>query len=123
MIDDDDIQREVSSRLLTSLGYLVTDCANGDAAVKLLGHQQFDLLLVDMIMPNSMDGTETYRRALEINPEQKAIIVSGFSESERVLEAQRLGAGQFVRKPLDRRTIAAAVRRELDRRPASASYR
>ena len=52
-----------------------------------------------MIMDPGIDGLETYKRILELHPKQKAIIVSGFSETERVKEAQRLGAGAYVKKP------------------------
>ena len=48
-------------------------------------------------------------------PRQKAIIASGFSETERVKEAQTLGAGQFVKKPYTLENIGRAVRHELDR--------
>ena len=68
-----------------------------------------------MVMPDGIDGTETYRQILDINEDQKAIIISGFSESERVLEVQRLGAGAFIKKPITKNIIAAAVRTELDR--------
>ena len=56
-----------------------------------------DLLVLDMIMDPGMDGLETYQRVLEINPKQKAIIVSGFSETDRVKKAQELGAGAYER--------------------------
>jgi len=68
-----------------------------------------------MVMPEGIDGTETFRLILEIYPNQKALILSGFSESKRVIEAQKLGAGTFVKKPVTRKIIAAAVRSELDR--------
>ncbi len=67
-------------------------------------------------MPPGIDGTETYRRVLEINPNQKAIIVSGYSESERIMEGQKLGAGRFVKKPFSKRAIATAVRTEMDKK-------
>jgi YesN/AraC family two-component response regulator len=47
----------------------------------------------------TIDGLETYQDVLEINPTQKAIIVSGFSETDRVREAQKLGASAYVKKP------------------------
>ena len=50
-------------------------------------------------MEPGIDGLETYKRVLEINPHQKAIIVSGFSETDRVKEAQKLGTGAYVKKP------------------------
>ena len=75
-----------------------------------------DLVLLDMIMDPGMDGLETYQRILEINPGQKAVIVSGYSETDRVSKAQELGAGAYVRKPYVMEKIGAAIRMELDRR-------
>jgi signal transduction histidine kinase/ActR/RegA family two-component response regulator/HAMP domain-containing protein len=116
VVDDDTIQRDVSLRLLTKLGYQATAVESGRAAVEFLRHNPQDLIVLDMVMPGGIDGTETYRRILEFAPCQKAIILSGFSESDRVLEAQRLGAGVFVRKPVTRKILASAVRSELSRK-------
>ena len=66
-------------------------------------------------MDPGIDGLETYEKVLEINPIQKAVIVSGFSESDRVKEAHRIGAGAYVRKPYILERLGMAVRRELDR--------
>jgi two-component system cell cycle sensor histidine kinase/response regulator CckA len=66
-------------------------------------------------MDPGIDGLETYRQILKVHPAQKAIIASGFSESERVKEAQKLGAGAYVKKPYLVEKMAVAVRQELDR--------
>jgi DNA-binding NarL/FixJ family response regulator len=68
-----------------------------------------------MIMDPGIDGLETYRRILEINPQQKAVIVSGFSETDRVSQAQALGAGAYVRKPYVMERLGLALRKELGR--------
>ncbi len=115
VIDDDTLQREVALNLLNKLGYNATAVNSGEKAVEFLRDNPQDLLILDMIMPGGIDGAETYKRALELNPKQKAIIVSGFSETERVALARKLGAGGFIRKPLTLKTISAAVRKELDR--------
>jgi PAS domain S-box-containing protein len=115
IIDDDEIQREVSSKLLAKLGYDVSFVESGEQAIEFLKERPQDILMLDMVMPGGIDGAETYRRILEIRPHQKAIILSGFSESERVLEAQRLGAGAFVKKPITKEIIATTIRAELDR--------
>ena len=60
-----------------------------------------------------MDGLETYRQVLTIHPGQKAVIASGFSETGRVKEAQRLGAGMYVKKPYTLEKIGQAVREQL----------
>ena len=72
-----------------------------------------DILLLDMIMTPGIDGLETYRRVLELNPKQKAIIVSGFSETDRAKEAQKLGAGSYIKKPYVLEKIGVAIRNEL----------
>ncbi len=115
VVDDDDIQREVSTQLLKKLGYKVNTVTSGEQAVEFLKETPQDIIILDMIMSPGIDGTETYRQILETNPQQKAIIVSGFSESKRVVEAQKLGVGAFVKKPFTKSTIAAAVRTELDK--------
>jgi two-component system cell cycle sensor histidine kinase/response regulator CckA len=58
---------------------------------------------------------DTYRDIINIKPGQKAIIVSGFSSTERVGEMQKLGAGRFIRKPYTREAIGRAIREELDK--------
>jgi CheY-like chemotaxis protein len=115
VVDDVAEQREVASRLLTRLGYEVHAVSSGEEAVEYLKANKADILVLDMIMEPGMDGLETYQRVLEIHPGQKAIIVSGFSETERVREAQRLGAGAYVKKPYILERIGTAVRDELMR--------
>jgi len=116
VVDDDSVQREVTLKLLQKLGYKADTVECGEAAIEYLKKQPCDLLVLDMIIPDGIDGTETYKKTLEINPEQKAIIISGYSESERVVEARRLGVGAFLKKPLTLETIGRAVRKELDRK-------
>ena len=68
-----------------------------------------------MIMDPGMDGLDTYKKVLEIHPQQKAIIVSGFSESDRVITAQALGAGAYIRKPYVIEKLGLAVKNELNK--------
>ena len=89
--------------------------ASGLDALEYLKRKTSDLVILDMIMEPGIDGLETYRRILSIRPKQRAIIASGYSETQRVHEAQRLGAGTYVRKPYMLEKIGLAVRRELDR--------
>lgn len=60
-------------------------------------------------------GLDTYREMFKVRPDQRAIVASGFSETERVREAQGLGAGTFLGKPYTLSGIGKAVREELDR--------
>ena len=62
-----------------------------------------------------MDGLDTYKKILEIHPGQKAIIASGFSETDRVKETLALGAGAYIRKPFLLEKIGLAVKEELEK--------
>jgi PAS domain S-box-containing protein len=115
VIDDDEVQRDVTLKLLQSLGYYATAVNNGEKAVELLKNNSFDILVLDMIMPGGIDGAETYQQTLEINPTQKAVIVSGYAEGDKVQNAQSMGAGAYIRKPITRKSLGAAVRMELDK--------
>jgi DNA-binding NtrC family response regulator len=68
-----------------------------------------------MIMDPGMDGLDTYKKIIKMHPRQKAIIASGFSETDRVKEAQRLGAGVYVKKPYSLEKIGVSVRDELEK--------
>jgi PAS domain S-box-containing protein len=115
VIDDVQEQREIASAILSKLGYSVKTVASGEEAVDYMKSSSADLLVLDMIMAPGIDGLETYRRILELNPGQKAIIASGFSETDRVKEAQRLGAGQYVRKPYTLEKMGLTVKAELEK--------
>lgn len=115
VVDDVPEQLQIAGNMLSKLGYMVSSVASGEAAVEYLASHSCDLVILDMIMPGGMDGLETYRRILDIRPVQRAIITSGFSETERVRALQELGAGSYVEKPYTLEKIGVAVRRELDR--------
>ncbi len=114
VVDDITEQREVAAALLEKLGYRVDSVPSGEAALEYLKTSNADVLLLDMIMRPGMDGLETYQKVLEITNRQKAVIVSGFSETERVRTAQKLGAGAYIKKPYTLETIGMAIRKVLD---------
>ncbi len=115
VVDDSGEQRRLISEMLEKLGYSVETAASGEEAVRYLKNNSADLLILDMIMDPGIDGLETYKRVLEFHPGQKAVILSGFSETERVKEAQKLGAGQYIKKPYTIKDIGFAVKQELAR--------
>lgn len=114
VVDDVKEQREIASGMLRELGYSVTSFPSGLEAVGHMRNNSADLLVLDMIMDPGIDGLDTYKRILQLHPGQKAIIVSGFSETERVREAQRLGARSYIKKPYTLDELGVAVRAALD---------
>lgn len=115
VVDDVREQREIATNILRKLGYVVTAVASGEYAISYMHDHPVDLLLLDMIMDPGINGLATYKRILKTHPKQKAIIASGFSRSHFVKEAQKLGAGAYIRKPYALHTIGLAVKTELSR--------
>ena len=114
VIDDVQEQRDIASGLLSKLGYAVETVSSGEEALEHLKNHPAELLVLDMIMDPGMDGLETYERIIKLHPGQKAIIASGYSETDRVRSAQKLGAGAYVKKPYTLETIGMAIRNALD---------
>jgi len=115
VIDDVESQREISCRLLEALRYKTKAVSGGEAAIDYLKEHRVDLLLLDMIMDPGINGRETYERIKKIHPKQKAIIVSGFAETDQVKETLKLGAGQYIKKPVTLEELGQAVKEELEK--------
>lgn len=115
VVDDMEDQRDVALKILSALNYSVHTVASGEDALDFLKDEKVDLVVLDMIMDPGIDGLETYRRIIRMYPNQKAILASGFAETERVREAMIMGAGEYVKKPYMVEKIGAAVKNELGR--------
>jgi len=120
VVDDVKEQREIASKILSQLGYSVKTVSSGEDAVNFISKETVDLIVLDMIMSPGIDGLETYERIISIHPNQKAIIASGFSETNRVKKAQKLGTGTYVRKPYTIEKIGIAVKSELEKEKKAA---
>lgn len=116
VIDDDVVPRQVACDMLRSLGYHVLEAESGESAIATLEHRKVDLLLLDMIMDPGINGLETYRNILALHPGQKAVIVSGQAGTDDVDQAQQLGVGKFLKKPLSLQQLATAVAAELQQK-------
>ena len=115
VVDDSPNQRELAARMMQRLGYAAVTADSGENALEIMANRTFDLVILDMIMDPGMDGLETFKRMRRVMPGQKAVIASGYSESERVREMQKMGAGSYIKKPYTLEKIGLAVRKELDR--------
>lgn len=109
VVDDIDSQRVITSSILEKLNYKVESVPSGEKAVEFLKERNVNLVLLDMIMDPGMNGKETYVKILEINPQQRAIIVSGFAETEEVKQTLDLGASHFLKKPLNIKDLGVAI--------------
>ncbi len=115
VVDDIQEQRILAEGILKRLNYRPVTLESGEAAVAYLKQYTADLVVLDMVMEPGMDGLDTYREILALRPGQKAIMASGYSETDRVREARRLGIGAYLNKPYNVEVLGRAVRVELDR--------
>jgi signal transduction histidine kinase/DNA-binding response OmpR family regulator len=113
VVDDSQESRTVLGFMLSKLGYKPHIVDRGEQAVAFVSKSQADVVVLDMVLDGGMDGLETYKRLLQVNPGQKALIVSGFARTERVAEALRLGASRFIAKPYQLSVFATALKEAL----------
>jgi CheY-like chemotaxis protein len=118
VVDDVKEQREIATKILERLGYHVETVSSGEEALEFIKDNGVDLLVLDMIMNPGIDGLETYKRVLKINPSMKAVIASGYSETDRVKEAMEMGAVSYIKKPYLFQKIGVAVKEALARKAA-----
>jgi len=113
VVDDEALQCEIAEKMLGSLGYTVSTVSSGEDALEYLREHSVDLVVLDMLMEPGINGRETYSEIIKLHPEQKAIIASGFSESDDVKATLQHGAGEFIKKPYSMEHIGKAVKKEL----------
>ncbi len=113
VVDDVKEQRELAFFMLKRLGYNVIEASNATSALFHIKDTAVDLLVLDMIMASDMDGLEIYKQAISAQPGLKAVITSGYSESESIKAAQQLGAGAYIKKPYTIEKLGLAVKKEL----------
>lgn len=114
VVDDLDAQRIITVSMLKKLGFQATAFASGEEALESLAERGFDLLILDMLMEPGIDGLETYRRSLRLNPKQRAVIASGFSATDRIKEAQKLGSCSYLKKPFLLNDLKRVIREVLE---------
>lgn len=113
VIDDEPVLRDIAAEMLTELGYTVETVSSGEEAIQYIRKQQVDLLLIDMLMGSGMNGRQTYEEIIKICPDIKAVIASGFSESDEVKKAIKLGAEGFIQKPYTLDQLGMVVKNAL----------
>jgi DNA-binding response OmpR family regulator len=109
IVDDEPHIRTVMRLALEDAGYEVSEAGSGEEALELLAAAaRCDLMLLDERMPG-IDGLETLRRLRARDPDVAVIMVTAYASIELAVEAMKLGATDFVRKPMSPDTIRSAV--------------
>ena len=115
VVDDEPLILEGISRLLATRDYEVVLANGGCEALIAIGKQQFDVVLLDLGMPD-LNGTEVLRFVAERGVETPVIVVSGDSTIDAAIRALRGGASDFVRKPYEPEELLRRIDNTLTRR-------
>ncbi|HAV24089.1 MAG: hypothetical protein A2X67_09550 [Ignavibacteria bacterium GWA2_55_11] len=112
VVDDEEALRTVLSSELEGEGYSVRSAADGQEAITQLTGTEFDLVLLDIKMPN-VDGFEVLKFVKERHPKTKVVMLTGFADLKNAIESKKLGAEDFVSKPYDLVDLLTTVERVL----------
>lgn len=112
IVDDEESIRSSLDGILQDEGYRTSVAASGEDALNLLKEELPDLMLLDIWMPG-LDGLETLRRARELAPEQVVIMMSGHGTIETAVKATKLGAFDFIEKPLSLEKLLLSIQNAL----------
>ncbi len=115
VLDDEVAICELCSRTLQRYGYRVSVTTSFLQAIEILRREPFDLLLLDIRMPE-LDGLEVMRRVREVFPDIAIVVMTGYASVEVAIEAVRQGASDFLQKPFRLEDLRLAVVKALDRR-------
>ncbi len=113
IIDDEPIQQDIASLYLQTLDYKPIAVSSGEEAIEYLKNNSVDILLLDMIMDPGINGRQTYEKISTLHPGQKAVIASGYSESQDVKKLNELGVTTYIRKPYLLNQIGRAIKMTL----------
>jgi len=112
VIDDEPIIHEVLGELLTSEGYDVEISANGKEGLEKQGSQNFDLILLDLLMPG-MNGIEVLKKLKQRDPNVVVIIITAYASVESAINAMKIGAYDYIQKPFKHEELLLTINRAI----------
>jgi DNA-binding NtrC family response regulator len=114
IIDDDKPSLEAMSDALSSQGYFVVSKASGKTALKEMQDKHFDIVLTDLKMPD-MDGIEILRTIKNMDPNALVILITAYGSVDKAVEAMKLGAEDFITKPISLSELRGKVRKAIEK--------
>ena len=115
VVDDERSMREFLGIMLTKEGYSVTQCPDGETALRQVEEDIFDLVIMDIRMPK-MDGITVLERMKEITPETIAIMITAFASTDTAVRAMKKGAYDYITKPFKIDEIKLIIRNALEKK-------
>jgi DNA-binding NtrC family response regulator len=115
VVDDEKTQRETLRTVLESWGHQVQEASSGQKAMELLEGNRIDVILTDLRMPG-MTGLDLLKAAKEARPDIDVIVMTAYGSVEGAVQAMKIGAVDFITKPVDLDQLEIVLRRTLDRK-------
>jgi DNA-binding NtrC family response regulator len=100
LIDDEKAIREIMTMRMKLRQMKVTACASAEEALPKIKRERFDAIILDIMLPG-MDGIHALKEILKTKPDARVILLTGYATIEMCVEAMKLGAADFVEKPVD----------------------
>ena len=114
IIEDEELIRDTLGNDLTEAGYSVCTAESGEEGILCFGKRQHDLVIVDLVM-EGMGGIDVIRKIMELRPDTKIIVLTGYGTQESAIESLRLGVSDYLVKPCDRKLLLNSVSELLDK--------
>ncbi len=114
VVDDHDNSRFTLCTILKREGYEVTDAKNGTEAIKLLDKEYFDLIMTDLKM-EEVDGFDIIDYVKSVNPSTEVIVITAYATIETAVKAIKLGAYDYISKPMRREEIILTIQKALEK--------
>jgi two-component system nitrogen regulation response regulator NtrX len=115
VVDDEEGILETLSGILEDERYEVLTASSGENALSKVREYQPELVLLDVWMPNGIDGLETLKNIKEINQDTEVIMISGHANIDTAVQATKLGAHDFLEKPLSLERVLILIKRALEK--------
>ncbi len=115
LVEDDPSTRRLLEYLLTSDGHLIRQAQDGAEALALLKEEPFDLILTDLYMPN-VDGMTLLKEVRALEPDLPVLMLTAHSSLKSAIEAIRMGAYDYLEKPVDHDRLRTVVKNVLSHR-------
>ena len=113
VMDDEEIVLSVLKEMLNTLGHEARTASNGEEAIELYKKEKFDLVILDLTVPAGMGGQETMERLLEIDPNVRAIVSSGYSNDPIMSEYEKYGFKAVIAKPYGLEELKEAIKKAI----------
>jgi len=122
IVEDRDSLRRMLERALGQEGYEVAAAADGRAGIRLLGERAFDLVLTDLKLPD-VSGLEVLEASRTAQPRVPVVVLTGYGTVGTAVEAMKLGAYDFLEKPLEIDDLSRLIERAIGERGEAAVFR